>query len=301
MKKIIIIGAKGQLGQYLVDVFANENTEKAQKFELISLSREQLDLTNLDTIKPRLKSFQADLIINATAYTAVDKAESEPELAMLVNARAPKEMAEAAAELDIPFIHYSTDYVFSGNAKEPYPIDHATDPQGEYGKTKLAGENNILATGALAYIFRTAWVYSNKGNNFYKTMLRLAEDRDQLNVVIDQVGSPTFAKSIAEATLQIVIKLLACTDTTSMRDAYPNGIFHMTNNGQVSWAGFAQEIFRLHHLEVNVNGIPSEEYPTPAKRPAYSVLDNQRLFDVFGVALDDWQIALQKCSAERQS
>jgi len=297
MKKVIVIGASGQLGQYLVQAFA----EKSDQYQLIALSRAQVDLVDIASIKPVLASYQADIIINATAYTAVDQAESEAKIAMQVNAEAPEKIANIAAKQGIPLIHYSTDYVFAGDASSPYQVDFPTNPQGEYGRTKLAGEQKILSTDAQAYIFRTAWVYSNKGNNFYKTMLRLAESRNELNIVNDQIGSPTYAKCIAEATLQIVDRLLANNNLTAMQASFPRGLYHLTNAGETSWADFAKEIFKLHELNIQVSGIPSSEYPTPAKRPAYSVLDNKSLNETFGVELPSWQNALHECVEETHS
>ncbi len=283
MKKIAIVGKNGQLGQYLLQAL--------NKFELIGISRDELDLTKTDQIHSFLLELRPDLIINASAYTAVDKAESEPELAALMNDAVPRILADYAASEDIPFIHYSTDYVFAGDADQPYKESDQTDPQGQYGITKLAGEKAILATSAKAYIFRTAWVYSQKGGNFYKTMLNLSETRSELNVVNDQVGSPTYAASIAHATAEIVEKI-------SQGHSYPTGIYHMTCQGETNWSEFAKKIFALNGKKINIHGIPASEYPTPAKRPSYSVLDNQKLIDTFNVQLPNWDEALLSCVKE---
>lgn len=295
MKTIAIIGAAGQLGQYLVEVFE----ESTLDVDIISLTRQEMDLSDSIAIENGLSDKKPDLIINASAYTAVDKAESEPDLAMLINATAPAAMAKYASDNEVPLIHYSTDYVFAGDQSSPYQTDFPTSPQGEYGRTKLAGEQAVLACASQAYIFRTAWVYSNKGGNFYKTMLRLAESRDELNIVNDQIGSPTYARSIAVATLVVVKKLLACDSLEDMQDKYPAGVYHMTSEGQTCWADFAREIFHLHDLNVSVIGISTSEYPTPAKRPAYSVLDNQTLYDVFAIKMPDWKQALLECFKEK--
>ena len=295
MKTIVIVGAAGQLGQYLVEVFQGSRLD----VNIVSLARQEMDLSDSSVIESVLADKAADLIINASAYTAVDKAESEPELAMQINATAPAIMAKFASAHNIPLIHYSTDYVFAGDHSSPYQTDFPTNPQGEYGRTKLAGEQKILTSESQAYIFRTAWVYSNKGGNFYKTMLRLAESRDELSIVNDQIGSPTYAFSIAKASLEVVRQLLDCNSIERMQDKYPSGIYHMTSEGQTSWADFAREIFRLHDLSVNVTGIPTSEFPTPAKRPAYSVLDNQTLYDVFEIKMPDWKLALSECFEEK--
>ena len=285
-KKIALIGVNGQVGQYLLHCLNKLNVE------IIGLSRQELDLRFTEKIQLTLRELKPDIIINASAYTAVDKAESEPELAYQINCIAPKVMAEYAAKTDVPMIHFSTDYVFSGDADEPYLENDVTDPQGEYGSSKLAGEQAILDSGAQAFIFRTAWVYSQKGNNFFKTMLKLAESRSELNIVDDQVGSPTNAAAIAQATIEIVQNIM-----TGME--FPAGIYHMTCQGQTHWAEFAQEIFALNNCKVKVIGIPSKEYPTPAKRPNYSVLNNHKLLDVFGVRLPHWRDALQACVEEQ--
>ena len=285
-KKIVLIGVNGQVGQYLLSCLGDLDAE------IVGLSRQELDLTITTDIQSTLREIKPDFIINASAYTAVDKAESEPELAYQVNCLAPKAMAEYAVSANVPMIHFSTDYVFAGDAIEPYLEKDATNPQGEYGSSKLAGEQAVLDSGAQAFIFRTAWVYSQKGNNFFKTMLKLAASRSELNVVDDQIGSPTYAAAIAHATTEIVQKIMADL-------GFPAGVYHMTCQGQTNWAEFAQEIFALNDQNVTVNGIPSKEYPTPAKRPSFSVLNNQKLSEVFGVSLPDWRDALQACVEEK--
>ncbi len=285
-KKIALIGVNGQVGQYLLSCLGGLDAE------IVGLSRQELDLTITRDIQLTLKEIKPDLIINASAYTAVDTAESEPELAYQVNCLAPKTMSEYAVDVNVPMIHFSTDYVFAGDAIEPYLENDATNPQSEYGSSKLAGEQAVLDSGAQAFIFRTAWVYSQKGNNFFKTMLKLAASGSELNIVDDQVGSPTYAAAIAHATAEIVQKIMADLN-------FPKGVYHMTCQGQTNWAEFAQEIFALNDQNVTVNGIPSKEYPTPAKRPSFSVLDNQKLLEVFGVSLPDWRDALQACVEEK--
>ena len=284
-KKIALIGANGQLGQYLLSCLNQLDVD------VIGLSRKELDLTNSEKIQKKLTNIKPDIIINTSAYTAVDKAESEPELAHQINCVAPAQMAAYAEQAGIVFIHFSTDYVFAGDAKVAYRETDATNPQGEYGSSKLSGEQAVLDSGAQAFIFRTAWVYSQQGSNFYKTMLKLAESRSELNVVDDQFGSPTYAAAIAQATTDIVQKLL-----TNKR--FATGVYHMTCEGQTNWAEFAKEIFKLNEKSVAVQGIPSSDYPTPAKRPSFSVLDNQQLKGVFGISLPDWREALEACVQE---
>jgi len=296
MKKIVVIGAGGQLGSYLL-----KSLEAIENTKIIGLTRNELDLSDTNSIADVLSQYAPDMIINSSAYTAVDKAEEEPELAMQINSAAPEAMAEYAKQAGIPFIHYSTDYVFAGDATQPYTPDFKTDPQGEYGSTKLAGEKAVLETGATAYIFRTAWVYSNEGGNFYKTMLRLSESHKELRVVNDQIGSPTYAFDIADATQQVVKQLFQNDSVADMNECFPAGVYHLTNTGKTSWADFASEIFRFNGKEVSVTGIPSSEYPTPAKRPAYSVLDTESFAKTFNVELRDWKGALQACSQETSS
>lgn len=295
-KKIALIGAQGQLGCYLLKCLKQLeiDIEAGLDIKTIAISRKELDLSKTDGIQAYLGEVQPDLIINASAYTAVDKAETEVELAHQINCIAPAEMAAYAEFADIPLIHFSTDYVFAGDADQAYLESDATSPQGQYGLTKLAGEQRLLDSGADIFIFRTAWVYSRQGSNFYKTMLKLAESRSELNVVSDQVGSPTYAAAIAEASAQIVEKLLK-------GQQFSTGVYHMTCQGQTDWAQFARDIFELNGKQVKVNGIPSSEYPTPAKRPSFSVLNNQKLEDIFAVSLPSWQDALKACAQEINS
>ena len=287
MPRILLIGSKGQLGQYLFDVFTSNN-----HYELICLARSELDLSQANEIGDAIRLVNPDLVINATAYTAVDNAEEQQELAFSINATAPEMMAKACEGLSIPFVHFSTDYVFSGDAETPYKEIDEPDPQGVYGASKLAGEKAILASECEAYIFRTAWVYSQRGNNFYKSMLRLAVDRSELGIVSDQFGSPTYASSIANAVVVVVEKIL---DKGVSKET---GIYHMTCSGTTNWSGFAKAIFSSKNVDIIVNEITTSDYPTPAKRPAYSVLDNSKLLRNFGVRLPNWQDALDTCVAE---
>jgi dTDP-4-dehydrorhamnose reductase len=291
MKRILIIGQNGQVSTYLQRALNGLAT-------VLVANREQLDLSKPDEITDKLENFDVDLIINPAAYTAVDLAEQERDLAYTVNHDAVRQLATVAVTRQIPLIHFSTDYVFSGDAKKPYTECDATGPTGVYGASKLAGEQAILDSGAPAIILRTAWVYSNHGKNFYKTMLTLAQNRDELSVVADQVGAPTFAGNIAENCAQLALKIL---DQGGIPESQ-RGIYHFTCQGQTSWHGFAQQIFELHNNQkIVVHPITTSDFPTPARRPAYSVLDNQRLLDTFALRLPSWQEGLKACVAETLS
>lgn len=229
-----------------------------------------------------------DIVINAAAYTAVDRAESEPDLAHRINANAPATMANAALDAGAAFIHFSTDYVFRGDANRPYTEADPTDPKSVYGKTKLAGDLAVLQTGARATIFRLAWVYSNQGRNFLNTMICLSHSGSPIRVVNDQIGAPTWAQAIANATLDVID-----------RHALQPGVFNMTASGQASWYEFARAIFQLTGRDVSCEPISTCEYPTPASRPSYSVLDGAKLTRECGISMTDWRHQLTECWAER--
>jgi dTDP-4-dehydrorhamnose reductase len=237
------------------------------------------------------------VILNAAAYTAVDRAEKEESLATTVNAQAVDVLARWAVAHDALIVHYSTDYVFDGRATEPYPVDASTAPLSAYGRSKLAGEQALQASGAAYLLFRTAWVYAPHGHNFLCTMLRLAAERNELRVVVDQQGAPTSAQTIVEATLAALIKWKKASHTERSQ---LQGIHHLVASGHTSWHGFAQAIFEkarargLVAHQPNVLPITTAEYPTPAKRPAWSVLDNRGFQQQFGYALPEWQIALDQ-------
>ena len=293
MKKVLLIGQNGQVTTYLQRVL-NDNSE----YELQVLGRKQLDLTNTTQIQTVLESHKPSLIINPAAYTQVDLAEQETELAFAINRDAAAEIGQYCASTNTPLIHFSTDYVFTGDANTPYRETDAAIPTGVYGKSKLAGEQAIIVSGAPAIILRTSWVYSNHGKNFYKTMLTLAESRDELSVVNDQIGAPTYAGSIAAATKVLVEQIMQQGAIKSEQ----TGIYHFTCTGQTSWCEFAQAIFAANKVSsMTVKGIPSSEYPTPAKRPIFSVLDGNKLHSMFGLALPDWQTALENCAAETRA
>lgn len=262
------------------------------------LDREQADLCRPETVGKAIETLEPDVVINAAAYTAVDQAESEPELAHVVNAQAPAAMAEACARVGAWLIHYSTDYVFDGTAIDPYGEDNPVSPLNVYGRTKLAGEAAIRENHDRYLIFRTSWVYSNHGRNFLNTMLRLVAERDELSIVADQVGAPTYAGSIAEATEKVLHNLATHHRDTS--DAA--GVYHMTCGGQTSWYEFARSIFELtgQSDKVRVHPVSTDEFPTPARRPLFSLLSNEKLERVFGVRLEPWDEALRRCLSERE-
>ena len=264
--------------------------------EVIAIRRPELDLAVPRTVAPALRAARPDVIVNAAAYTAVDQAESEPDIAMRVNGEAAGEAARAAAALGIPVIQLSTDYVFAGTLERPYREDDATGPISAYGASKLAGEQAVAAATANHAILRTAWIYSPFGKNFVKTMLRLAETRDELGVVADQAGCPTSALDIADAVFAVARNLTGRTDDASLR-----GVFHMSATGEAVWADVAEAIFaereRLGGKPVRVKRITTADYPTPARRPANSRLDCGKLALAHGVKLPEWQASLRSCVA----
>jgi dTDP-4-dehydrorhamnose reductase len=292
--RILLTGSTGQVGWELQRTLMTLG-EVISVGHQISSCGLLMDLSQPDSIRHVIREVQPDLIVNPAAYTAVDNAESEPELAMAVNGTAPGVIAEAAKQLGAGVIHYSTDYVFNGHQATPYTEQDEPDPQNIYGKTKLAGEKAIQAVGVPYLILRTSWVYGLRGKNFLLTMLKLAPEREEIRVVDDQVGAPTWSRMIAESTAQILSQgkqdLIGFLSNKS-------GIYHLTATGQTSWYGFAKAIFELdskrsEHKLKNLVAIPSEQYPTPATRPAYSSLDTQKISCRFGLALPTWQRNLE--------
>jgi len=290
MKTVLLIGQKGQVTTYLQKALSGSD-----QYEVVVAGREQLDLMKVDQVQLALASLKPDIIINPAAYTAVDLAEEETAAAFCINRDAVAEIAQYSAASALPLIHFSTDYVFAGDASSPYSETDATGPTGVYGQSKLEGEQAILASGAPAVVLRTAWVYSNHGKNFYKTMLSLAESRTELNVVDDQIGAPTYAGSIARATKEL-LDIIISQDGLNKEQ---QGVFHFSCQGQTSWCGFAKALFAANSIDhMDVQGISTEQYPTPAQRPAYSVLSGHKLQTTFGIALPDWQDALRDCVGE---
>ncbi len=289
--KILLTGTDGQLGFELWRClqFIGEIIPTTQKgTQILGLPTLPLDLANPVDIEKKINAIQPDLIVNPAAYTAVDKAESEPELAQLINADAPAIFAKYAVITDTRLVHYSTDYVFDGKSDRPWQENDETNPQCVYGQSKRNGENAIIDSGCSHMIFRTAWVYSYRAHNFVKSMLNLAKTRDELNIVDDQIGSPTSAQSIALGTL------LALQNPT-------DGLYHITSSGKTSWCGFARKIFaQAYKLQLidkipQVFAISTENYPTPAKRPHYSVLDCSKINHTFNIKMPTWQTSLQLC------
>ncbi|MCH2076159.1 MAG: dTDP-4-dehydrorhamnose reductase [Rhodobacteraceae bacterium] len=251
--------------------------------DAVFLDRSEADLRDPAGCALAIATRKASVVINAAAYTAVDKAESEEALATVINGEAPRAMAEACAALDIPFVHISTDYVFDGSGSDPWRTGDETGPLGAYGRSKLVGEKGIQMVGGKSVVLRTSWVFSSHGANFVKTMLRLGADRDALNIVDDQIGGPTSAADIAEACLTIA---------KDLQEGSAPGVYHYSGTPDVSWSNFAREIFSQTGLPCSVNGIPSSEYPTPAPRPKNSRLDNAATKADFGLDRPDWRTAL---------
>jgi dTDP-4-dehydrorhamnose reductase len=302
--KILLTGKNGQLGRELISSLEPLGA-------VIALGHAQLDLMKPEQIRQAIRDVQPQLIVNAAAYTAVDQAESEEAIARAVNADAPGIMADEAKKIGAALIHYSTDYVFDGSKTTPYLENDITNPISAYGRTKLAGEQSILDSGAAHLIFRTAWVYGREGKNFLRTILRLATQKEELKIVSDQIGAPTSSRDIALATADVLSRVYA-PEKGAPAISELSGIYHMTAGGQTNWHEFAKAILegaaenrqsswfaeatsQKPLLTRSVLPIATAEYPTPAKRPAYSVLSNQRLTRVFGIELMDWRTQLRVC------
>jgi dTDP-4-dehydrorhamnose reductase len=289
--RILITGKNGQLGNSIHKLVTN--TEQTD--DLVFVGREELDLSNKNNISRYFEGNVFDIIINCAAYTAVDKAEEELELANQVNHLAVKQLAKIALKQEAKLIHISTDYVFDGESDKPYTETDATDPINIYGKTKLAGEQalkEIMLTNAL--IIRTSWVYSEYGNNFVKTMIRLGKERDELNVVSDQIGSPTYATDLAGAILEII------KNEEFREEGQTTQIYHYSNEGEISWYEFAKEIFKIAKVDCKVSPIRTQQYPTPAKRPKYTIMNKDKLVHMFGVKIAIWGLSLKECFKEQQ-
>jgi dTDP-4-dehydrorhamnose reductase len=293
LPRVLLLGASGQLGTEFRNLLPG-------KYALRSLTRAEADLSRPEQLRAVIAEWKPAIILNAAAYTAVDKAESEPELAALVNTETPRVLAEEAARYGGLLVHYSTDYVFDGSKPSPWVEDDPTGPLGVYGRTKLAGEQAIAAVGGRHLIFRTSWIFAPHGKNFLLTILRLAAERDRLTIVADQKGAPTSAVAIARAT-EAVLDALPRAETEAPETKAPDwtGVYHMSCAGETTWHGFAQAIVDAtasnHQARrAEIVPIPSSEYPTPARRPANSVLDNRKLHRRFGVALPDWREALRE-------
>ncbi|AJX30720.1 dTDP-4-dehydrorhamnose reductase [Burkholderia oklahomensis] len=289
---ILVTGVNGQVGFELVRTLQGLG-------RIVALDRAALDLSDLTRMREVLRELEPSIIVNPAAYTAVDKAESDEAMARQLNAEAPRVFAEEAARSGATLIHYSTDYVFDGAKASPYTEDDAVNPQNVYGRTKLAGEQAIAASGCAHLILRTSWVYGQRGKNFLLTMLRLRDERSELRVVADQIGAPTWANTIATMTAHIVAQGLAAGSVQWWAER--SGIYHLTCAGATSWHGFAQDIFARASSESSPRLLPisTSDYPTPAKRPANSRLSNEKLETVFGLKPSRWDEALQLCLESR--
>ncbi|MCC6870259.1 MAG: dTDP-4-dehydrorhamnose reductase [Burkholderiales bacterium] len=280
--RILVTGARGQIGGELVALLPPHG-------EVVAVDRVALDLADADAIVRVVRATAPDLVINAAAYTAVDRAETERDAAFAVNARAPAVLAEEVRRLGAILVHYSTDYVFDGRASTPYTEDAATGPLNVYGASKLAGEAAIAAVGAHAIVLRTSWVYGHTGQNFLRTIRRLAAERDELTIVADQTGTPNWSRALAQATADLVAKGLPAL-------AERAGLYHLSAAGATTWYGFARAIVGAA-ARPRVLPITTAQYPTPARRPAYGVLATERLQATFGVALPPWEDSLATCLA----
>ncbi len=286
--RILIAGASGQVASAL-----REGAAKDARLQAVSLGRDRMDVTDPNAIAAAFKKHAPDVVVNAAAYTAVDGAETDVEAARAVNRDGAANLARAAAAASIRIIHLSTDYVFDGSGTKAWREDDPTGPLGVYGQTKLEGENEVAALAEKHVILRTSWVYSPFGKNFVKTMLRVAADREELNVVADQIGAPTSAFDIADA----VLKVINAASVGAPNEEF--GIFHMAGSGETSWAGFAEEIFRLSAARGGpsaiVNPIPTSDYPTPARRPTNSRLNCEKLARLYDYRARDWRESLAPC------
>jgi len=280
-KTILVTGANGQLGNEM-QVISSAYTA----YNFLFVTKEELAIDDVEAVKKYFASHTIDYCVNCAAYTAVDKAETEPEKALLINATAVGNLAKVCKEHNTQFIHISTDYVFDGTATSPYKEDHPVAPVNMYGATKLKGEELAQQNNPGSIIIRTSWVYSSFGNNFVKTMLRLMKEKEQLNVVSDQQGCPTYAADLAAAIMQII---------QSNVKINTSSIFNYSNKGVINWYQFASAIKELTASKCIVNPIPAAQYPTPAKRPAYSVLDTAKIQHTFNIAIPFWKDSLQKC------
>jgi dTDP-4-dehydrorhamnose reductase len=278
-QKILVTGANGQLGKELKQL-----APSFPQFDFIFLSREDLPIHHFEMVRHFFNTYHPQYLINCAAYTAVDKAEQEKDLAFQVNDEAVGVLAAVCKEHHCKFIHISTDYVFDGTASVPYKEDSPTNPQSVYGASKLEGEQQALQLNPDCIIIRTSWVYSEFGKNFVKTMMKLLSEKEEISVVDDQIGSPTYSADLAEAILQIISSQL-----------WTSGIYNYSNEGVISWYDFALAIKKLINSNCKINPIPTSQYPTPAKRPAYSVLNKSKIQNTFAIQLKGWQESLLVC------
>lgn len=279
MANILVTGANGQLGSELCALAASFS-----QHSFLFANRDEVDITNMEEVVKCFAEFKPGFCINCAAYTAVDKAETDQAVAFRINATAVKNLAGACTQSSAKFIHISTDYVFDGSGTEPYNEAHPTAPISVYGKTKLQGEQEALAACPDVIIIRTSWVYSQYGHNFVKTMLRLMQSKPEMGIVADQQGSPTYAADLAAAILTIVDS-----------GKWEHGFYHFSNAGVITWYDFAQAIRELSGFDCMVKPITTADYPTPAARPAYSVMNTKKIQKVYGIHLKEWKESLQVC------
>ena len=286
---VLVTGANGQLGQSLQFIASNY-----PEIQFVFCSSSDLDITKKQNCQAVFSKYKPNYCINTAAYTAVDKAESELEKAHLINVIGAKNLAEVCAAFSAKLLHVSTDFVFDGTKQTPYTEEDIPNPTGVYGQTKLDGEKAIQETFDDYFIIRTSWVYSQFGNNFMKTMLRLASERDTLSVVNDQIGTPTNAVDLAECLIKLIQTDCHPELVEGQQPTTDNfGIYNFSNEGQCSWYDFAKKIFEIHKIKIDLQPIPTSSYPTPAKRPKYSVLDKTKIKTVFGIAINDWKKSLK--------
>ncbi|MBS4040326.1 MAG: dTDP-4-dehydrorhamnose reductase [Flavobacteriales bacterium] len=286
---VLVTGANGQLGQALQSI-----ASKFLDIKFVFCDSTTLDITNKENIDLIFEKYAPDFCINAAAYTAVDKAESEPEKAYLINVEGVKNLAEVCKNSHTKLLHISTDFVFDGTKNTPYAEEDFPNPTGVYGITKLKGEQVIQEILEEHFIIRTSWVYSEYGHNFMKTMLRLANEKGSLTVVNDQIGTPTHAVDLAE----VLLKIISTNNQQPTTNNY--GTYHFSNEGQCSWYDFAKKIFELNHVTIDLKPIPTASFPTPAKRPSYSVLDKTKIKTTFGLTINPWEESLKNIAKPKK-
>ena len=286
---VLVTGANGQLGQALQSI-----ASKFLDIKFVFCDSTTLDITNKENIDLIFEKYAPDFCINAAAYTAVDKAESEPEKAYFINVEGVKNLAEVCKNSHTKLLHISTDFVFDGTKNTPYAEEDFPNPTGVYGITKLKGEQVIQEILEEHFIIRTSWVYSEYGHNFMKTMLRLANEKDSLTVVNDQIGTPTHAIDLAE----VLLKIISINNQQPTTNNY--GTYHYSNEGQCSWYDFAKKIFELNHVTIDLKPIPTSSFPTPAKRPSYSVLDKTKIKSTFGLTINPWEESLKNIAKPKK-
>lgn len=282
---VLVTGANGQLGQAIQSI-----EEDFPSIDFVFCTSSDLDITNLDNCKSIFKKYRPQFCINTAAYTAVDKAETEREKAHLINVIGVKNLAEVCKKHDTVLLHISTDFIFDGTSVIPYSEKNSPNPTSVYGETKLDGEIVIQNIWKKYFIIRTSWVFSQFGNNFMKAMIRLGNEKKELSVVNDQIGTPTNAVDLAEALILIINTQYLIPNTKSLY-----GVYNFSNEGQCSWYDFAKEIFKLNNFQTNLKPISTEDYPTIAKRPKYSVLDKTKFKTTFGIPIKNWKESLEKC------